>query len=203
MKSLIGFLKTTIVGGALYLVPIALIVVVLAKVHAVAIKLVTPIAASLELHEIGGINAARLIAVFAVLLLCFLAGLMARTAGAQRLMGWLQRSILSNVPGYQALATLGEQTVHAGGAERTLQPVLARIEDAWQLGLLIERIDDQHVAVYIPGAPDPKSGSVYFMTNDRIRVADVPLREATKCLKALGIGASGLFAGRVDLSEPR
>jgi uncharacterized membrane protein len=83
MKSLSAFLKTTIVGGALYLVPIVLILVVLRKVHAITIKLIAPMAQQLELHDIGGINLARLLAVVGVVLICFLAGLFARTAIAQ------------------------------------------------------------------------------------------------------------------------
>ena len=45
MKSLPAFLKATIVGGALYMVPIVVILAVLGKVHAVASKLVLPLTA--------------------------------------------------------------------------------------------------------------------------------------------------------------
>ena len=130
MKSLTAFLKMTIVGGALYLIPIVLILVVLGKVHGMTIKLVAPIAQGLELHDIGGVNAARLLAIVVVVLACFLAGLFARTAVAQQFVGWLERAILSNLPGYSLVSTLGadvagtgdEPIPHAGraGADRGL-----------------------------------------------------------------------------------
>ena len=55
----------------------------------------------------------------------------------------------------------------------TMKVVLARIEDAWQLALVVERVDATHSAVFVPGAPDPKSGSVYLMTDDQFKVIDV------------------------------
>ena len=126
MKSLTAFLKTTIVGGALYLVPIALILVVLGKVHAITSKLVAPLAQQLELHDVGGIHAARILAIVAVVLACFLAGLFARTATAQQLVGWLERAILSNLPGYSVVSPLGAEMTGTA-APSHMQVVLARI----------------------------------------------------------------------------
>ena len=78
-----------------------------------------------------------------------------------------------------------------------MKVVLARIEDAWQLALLVERVDETHVAVFVPGAPDPKSGSVYLLTDDRVKPMDVPIREAMKCIKGLGVGSRALLSGRL------
>src|SRR5688572_33092845 len=66
MKSLTAFLKMTIVGGALYLIPIVLILIVLGKLHGMTTKVVAPLAQGLELHDIGGVNAARALAIVAV-----------------------------------------------------------------------------------------------------------------------------------------
>jgi uncharacterized membrane protein len=198
MKSLTGFLKTTIVGGALYLIPIVVILAVLGKVHAVTSKLIAPMTEALELHDIGGINAARLFAIVAIVLACFAAGLFARTRVAQRFVGWLERAILSNLPGYSLISAIGADFAGASDAQSAMKVVLARIEDAWQLGLLVERVDETHAAVFVPGAPDPKSGSVYLMADDRFKLVDVPIREAMKCIKGLGIGSRALLAGRLD-----
>lgn len=195
MKSLTAFFKATIVGGALYLVPIVLVLIVLGKVHAVTVKFVAPIVDQLQSHDFGGINTARLLGIAVIILACFAAGVFARTRVAQQFAGWLEHTILSNLPGYSMISTLGADVVGAG--ESGMKVVLARIEDAWQLGLLVERIDATHAAVFVPGAPDPKSGSVYLLTEDRFKIVDVPRREVIKCLKGFGIGAKALLAGRL------
>jgi uncharacterized membrane protein len=197
MKSLTGFLKATIVGGALYLVPIVIILIVLGKVHVVASKLVAPIAEELQLHDVGGINAARLLGIVAIVLLCFAAGLFARTRVAQGFVGWLESALLSNLPGYSLVSTLGADIAGTADRHSDLKVVLARIEDAWQLALLVERVDATHAAVFVPGAPDPKSGSVYLMTDDRFKLVDVSISQAMKCIKGLGIGSRALLAGRL------
>ena len=198
MNGLIGFVKTTIVGGALGLVPIAVIVVVLAMVHGFVSKLLEPLVAALRLHDAGGVTVSRVIAVVVLLLVCFLAGLLARTAVARGFIDWLERAILSNLPGYSMLSAFSEQQLTGHAREGTeLRPVLARIEDAWQLAMRVERVDAEHVAVFVPGAPDAHSGSVYLLTNNRLKPVEISSRDAMRCLKGLGIGARELLAGRL------
>jgi uncharacterized membrane protein len=73
--------------------------------------------------------------------------------------------------------------------------VLAQIEDAWQIAFLVERLEGGHMAVFVPGAPNPLSGSVYFMTQDRIKAVDIPASVAMKCLRRVGAGSNALLQG--------
>ena len=54
-------------------------------------------------------------------------------------------------------------------------------------------------AVFVPGAPNPQSGSVYLMTEDRIKPAGIPPAAALKCLTRLGAGSSALLHEIRDL----
>jgi uncharacterized membrane protein len=76
------------------------------------------------------------------------------------------------------------------------QAVLARFDDGWQFGFEMERLDDGHVVVFIPGAPSPFSGSVFIMQAERIRVLDGAQAEALKSLKSMGIGSNALLGGK-------
>lgn len=136
-------------------------------------------------------------AVFVLILACFVVGLLPHTTVVKGLIAWLEGSILSALPGYSVVSTLSEQTTGHARAGKEMRPVLARIEDAWQLALLVERIDDDNAAVFVPGAPDPRSGSVYVLTNDRWKIIDISPREAMKCIKSLGVGSRALLAGRL------
>ncbi len=197
MKNLIGFFKTTIVGGALYLLPIVVVAFVLGKLHGVTVKLIRPLTEEVELHDIGGINVARLLAIVVIMLACFVAGLFARTDVAQRFVGWLEGAILSNLPGYSLVSSLGSEIVGSGDTRPAMKVVLARVEDALQLGLLVEWIDPAHAAVFIPDAPNPKSGGVYIMGKDRFELVDMSIPEAMKCIKGLGVGSTALLAGKL------
>lgn len=85
MKPVVDFVKTTIAGGLLFLVP-AVLLVLLVK-HAIELvgKVLTPIVKLLPVHNIAGIAVAHLLAALLILIVCFLAGLAARTSpGAKR-----------------------------------------------------------------------------------------------------------------------
>ena len=72
-----------------------------------------------------------------------------------------------------------------------MQPVLARFDDRWQIAFEVERIIGGKVSVFVPGAPDPWSGSVCIMTDDRISRLDSDPLATLDVLKQLGKGASG------------
>ena len=85
MKPLFQFLRTTLVGGLFFLVPIIVLVVVLGKALAVARNLVAPLAEHLSVHSVIGLRTPMLLAVAIIVLFCFLAGVLARTALAKKL----------------------------------------------------------------------------------------------------------------------
>jgi uncharacterized membrane protein len=187
-----GFIRTTLAGGVLFLVPVVAIIAILEKALGLLRRAAAPLARALELPEVAGISAPLLLAAVGLVAVCFLAGLFARTRTARRLVDWLEAKFLFYVPGYAYIKSLGERAVRVEPPDAV---VLARIEDAWQIAFLVERLPDGQRAVFVPGAPDTKSGSVYFMTDDRIRTLDIPMGEAVKCLRRLGKG-SGALIGR-------
>ena len=194
MKRILQFLRTTLVGGLLFLVPIVVLVVVLGKALALAHKVVDPLAEHIPIHSVIGLRTPMLLAIVLIALFCSLAGILARTPFAKRIVRSLETAVLVNVPGYEFLKSMGEGML---GVEKQTghQPVLARIEDAWQIAFLVERLADGHVAVFVPGAPNPLSGSVYFLTPDRIKVVDIPASGAMKCLRRVGAGSNALLRG--------
>ena len=130
MKGFLHFLRTTLVGGILFLVPIVVLMIVLSKALAIAHKLADPIAARLPFEKLIGLRTPHVFAIALLVIFSFVAGLFARTALAKRSVGWLESSVLSNVPGYQFLKSMGERLLGVDD-EPAPQFVLGRIEDAW------------------------------------------------------------------------
>lgn len=189
MNAVTRFVKDTIVGGILFMVPIIVLLAVLGKAHQLSMKIVQPLADA-------GLGAPRLLAVLFIVLFCFAAGLFSRTPIARRLGDWLEGTILSKVPGYSLAKGIAESVA---GTDRALarEVVLVRIEDAWQIAFLVERVEPGHVAVYIPGAPDPTSGAVMYLTEDRIRPLDVPVRAALNLMRGAGKGSEATLRGKL------
>ena len=194
MRVVTEFVKTTIFGGLLFLVPIVLGFIIVQRALALVRKGLAPLVERLPFHSVAGVAVASLAAGLVVILICFIGGLVARTRVGTRLHGSLQRMILGIIPGYRAFESIAGK---AAGKASEFEVALARIEDAWQLAFLIERMDDGVSAVFIPAAPTPWSGSVYYLTPDRSRMVDVPMAQAILCIKRMGTGSRELLKGQV------
>ncbi len=71
-------IKTTLVGGIIFLIPVTAVVFLMVKIHGFMSRLAAPLAEWIPLDVFGGVALADLIALFAILVVCFLAGLLAR-----------------------------------------------------------------------------------------------------------------------------
>jgi uncharacterized membrane protein len=195
VKRLISILRTTIVGGVIFLVPFVVLIIILGKALQISRAVTVPLAERIPVESVMGLGTPKILAAVVLVLVCLLAGLFAKTSLAKKLVNWLEKVFLSNVPGYSFLKHLAEET--AGTApERGQQTVLVRFDEASQIGFLIERISGGRVAVFVPDAPNPLAGGVFIVDEDRVTPLDVPSGSALKCLQRLGEG-SGSIVTRV------
>jgi uncharacterized membrane protein len=82
-----------------------------------------------------------------------------------------------------------------GGDEIANHPVVfVPMEGGWQLGVQTEALSNGPVSIFVPGEPDPRSGSVFFFPTDPVRPAGVKLAVILNCLRRCGAGASALGA---------
>ena len=185
---MLQFIKTTVMGGIVFLVPIVILVAIIGKALALASHFAAPLAEILPIETFAGFAVVNLLAFLILVLVCFLAGLAAKTGPARRFVNSLEDKILSKVPAYEFLKSKMTAMVPADEAEG-LKPVLARFDDAWQIAFEVERIEGGMVTLFLPGAPDPWSGSVCYMTEDRVKSLDVNLLPTLNALKGLGKGS--------------
>jgi uncharacterized membrane protein len=197
MKNILTIIKTTIAGGIFFLVPIALLVIIIGKVFTVLQTLLQPILKRLpDTNLVGRPVLQELVAIIVLLIICFISGLLAQTGIAKRYISWLENSILGHVPGYQFLKNLGKNIT--GLEEQDIKIVLARVDDGWQLSFLIEQIGKDMYTVFVPGAPNPWSGSVYHMEKDKIIWTHIPKKQALSCLRQLGFGSAQILKDTFD-----
>src|SRR5262249_60930466 len=71
---------------------------------------------------------------------------------------------------------------------------LAWIEESWVLAFVMERHDNGLYTVFVPSAPTPAAGAIYYLPEDRVKVLDVPVSSAVACVTRLGLGSRDLLA---------
>jgi uncharacterized membrane protein len=186
---MLKFLKTTVIGGIVFMVPIVIFAMIIAKAIELTNKLAVPLSAMLPIDSIGNVAVVDLLALIIILLICFIAGLAAKSTLARKSIATLESRVLSKFPAYDFLKSKMHAVLQAEEVEG-LKPVLVRFDDSWQIALEVEHIPGGTAAVYLPGAPDPWSGSVCFVTEDRIQSIELPLTHVLRTLKGLGKGSN-------------
>ena len=197
------FLKTTIIGGTLFLLPVALILFILSYALRFVKRVAIPISNSLDLDQLGdvaGIGAATLLSVLVLILVSFAAGIVARTGVGRRIAGWSETSVLGRLPQYRLMKSMAEGLAHIE-SESGLKPALVSIEDGWQIGYVLEQLESGWVAVFLPQAPTPMAGSVMYFPADRVRPLGITMVQAISIVKAIGVGSAAALRG-VDLRPP-
>ena len=146
MKNSLHIFRTTVAGGILFILPFAVLLFVLREVFQLILLLVTPLAELLPIQSIMGFKAPWGFALLTLLAICFAAGILARGPTARRVVSWLENAVLSNLPGYRLMRTVGEEVVGNDPTD-THQSVLIRLDECYMLGFLVEEISDTHVVV--------------------------------------------------------
>jgi len=189
MKVLVEFLKTTLIGGLLIVVPTYLAVLLLAKAVGGLLALLGPIVALLPQ---GVQHFGRILAIVLVVLVCFVLGLIARTRVGRRAIEAFERHVLERLPGFALLRSVVRR-VSGARAETQFQPVLVEIEEALTPGFIVEEIGDDRFVVLVPSVPTPAAGSLYILPRERVHWVDVPITEAIAVITRWGAGTSGLL----------
>jgi uncharacterized membrane protein len=198
------FLKTTIVGGVLFLLPVAMVLLILGYAMRLAAKVARPMSDKLGLDQLGdfsGIGAVTVLAVLVLIVVSFAAGIVARTDLGERVSRWFEHSMLGGLPQYQLLKSMAEGLAQVQNSS-SLEPALVSIEDGWQLGYLLETLENGWVAVFLPQAPTPMSGNVMYFPAERVRPLDITMIQAMALVKHIGVGSAEALRG-ADLRLPR
>ena len=132
--------KTTIIGGASFLLPVALVIFILSYALRLVRRIAEPISHSLHLDHLAGagIGTVTVLSVVVLVLISFAAGIVARTAYGRRITRWSENSFLGRFPHYRIIKSMAEGLAHIENTSR-LKPALINVEDAWQIGYLLNR----------------------------------------------------------------
>ncbi len=185
-------LKTKTINGAIFLIPLFLAGWVLVKVFGLMRELASGVSSAVGIElPMGGVLL-NIVALVLAALACLFAGSVAERAGARRLRNRLDNFLLGAFPGYAFVKGLAENIQQNEAAASSFIPVLLTTGDGTQIAFETDRLEAGAVAVYVPGAPNPWSGTVMFVNPDQVKKLAVSAPEALKILRTLGRGSEAL-----------
>ena len=195
------FFMTMILGGIVFLLPLVFITMILGKAFQLMMVVAKPVDKIIPLDSVGNIAFVNIVAALAILLSCFLAGMAARSGWGRGVSEAADEKLRLFIPGYALMREKVTSVVGDQEQQSTLTPVLVQFDDQSQIAFEIERSQDGLVTVFLPGAPDPWSGSAVFVTADRVAPIDTEVNAALRTFKKIGLGAVDAL-GPVRLEFP-
>jgi uncharacterized membrane protein len=191
----IGFLKTTAIGGLLFLLPLIVLGALVGQVVPIVLTIAETLGEVLPVKTPGGIALLILLAIGILLLLCFGAGLLARKSLARRISRVFEKKLVLLFPRYAILKDQMADTIGGDQTQPRMKPVLVRFDDVMRIAFETERSENtQLVAVFLPGSPDPWSGKTAIVAADRVEPLSIDFGVAVATCEQLGRGSFNLLA---------
>lgn len=195
-----GFVKATLFGGLIFLLPLGLIGYLVGKAVGLAVTAGEPVFKLLP-HTAFWLAMIPLIALVALTLLALLAGLFARTKAGQRFLDWVETSLFGGVPQYQFMKSMAEGVAKMESGPGW-EPVLVAGEVGWRVGFIVEVVNEEWAAVFLPQSPSATVGEVVIFPTAALRAIPASMAHVMAVVKRMGVGSAEALEG-VELSLPK
>jgi uncharacterized membrane protein len=182
--------KANVIYGVIVLVPIGIIALLAAQIVGTLAKY----GKELGLQTTLGVLLALVLAVLALLFLCYAIGALVRTKIGSISLEKMEGTILKQVPGYQFIKNLLTGFAETKAAYPAALVQLNQ-EGVSVIGFVMEEHPNDTATVFVPLAPMVSLGNIYVVENERINYLDASALDVTGCLAQWGIG-SNEFVGK-------
>lgn len=186
MNPAFRFIRTTITGGILFMLPIVVLYLIFEKAYSILAKLSEPISRKIS-DSVLGFDGSTLITILMLILICFASGLIFRSQRVKKSMEKLEDRVLIFIPGYTLLKSITADSL-GEDVEHKLIPVRIEDGDNWNLGFLIEE-GKTYSTVFLPDAPRYDAGEIRLMPSSGVVKLDITANKFTKMIKSYGVGA--------------
>ncbi len=197
MNRLKEFVKSTVVGGLLVILPLAISFFTLTWVFGLVQEAISPLKTIvMQKSPLQGV-VADILAVALLIVVCFSVGVLVRIRLGKWLYSVLESNVFLKVPGYSLI----KETVYQFlGKKKSPFSSVALVQIFDNETLLSAFITDEHAdgtcTVFVPTGPNPTSGNIYHLPKDRVHPVDVSIEDAMRSIISCGAGSSILIANK-------
>jgi len=194
MHNLKTFLRTTLFGGFLIVLPIVILLMVLNWMFEAMTGYIRPITNLLIETTRTNEFVASFFAFVLIILIFFLVGLFVKTELGKFSIELFEKKFLSKIFGYKIIK---ETVLQIFGEEKNLFKAVALVKLFGNETLMTAFVTDEHpdgsYTVFIPSGPAPTAGFVYHVKKEQITIIDIPVDQALRTILSLGGGSKKII----------
>jgi len=185
MNPTFRFIRTTIIGGILFLLPVVVLFIIFEKAHSILSVIADPISRKIS-DSILGFDGSALISILLLILICFMGGLIFQSKKVKKVLQKLEDKVLIFIPGYSLMKSITADTLGEDVANKLIPVRVADGED-WLLGFLIEE-GKNHSTVFLPDAPRYDAGEIRILPTSSVFKLEISTDKFTKMIRSYGVG---------------
>lgn len=188
------FFVTTLIGGLIVTLPIAILIGLTSIVWNFLKKILRPITDYLTSVTDWSELIIYSIVFIGLIILFFFVGIFVRTRFGKAILNYIEREWLSAVPFYNTIKETVQQ--FAGSKETPFsQVVLVDVFNTGtrMTGFVTDRLSDSKVTVFVPTGPNPTNGFIFHVSEDQILHLDASTEEAMRSVIGVGVGSKNII----------
>ena len=193
MKNIVTFVKTTVIGGLIVIVPLAIIAFVVGDAVNSLVTTAKPLTQDLPFGALTNTLLALVLVTAFIIAVCFSAGFLLSTLWGAAIKNWLEVNLFERIPMYTTLRGLTQKFAGIEGADFPVVEADLYNSDGRVLGVVVDSLPDERQVVYIPSSPVVTVGQLHILPKTRITETDLSMSETIGCLSQMGIETGKLY----------
>ena len=194
MKRISAFFKTSLLGGTVVILPVAILILVFAWIFRFITNTIQPLTNMVIKRFLLPEISADILVIVIIVMGCFIVGAFVKTRLGDMVFKTLENRILKEAPGYSLIKETVVQLLGRKEAPFS-QVALVRIfgNDTLMSGFITDRHPDGSYTLFVPTAPNPTSGGVFHLKGEDVYPINVPVDQAMRSIISCGAGSTMLM----------
>lgn len=196
MSKIRNFFVTALLGGVAVILPGALVVMVFGWLFSKFSMIITPITQFIISQSQIQTFLADTIAFAAVIIFCFIVGLVAKTKIGNFLFDIIDLQILQRVPGYGLIKETVTQLLGAKKNPFGQVALVTLFPEIKATGFITDEHEDGTLTVFVPTGPNPTTGGIFHLPAKFVERIDAPTEQTMRSIISCGAGSKELLKFR-------
>ena len=202
MKRLRSFLKTSLLGGLVVILPATILVSVSLWLFGLITSWTKPLSDALRSYSEYSELISDFIAISLIIFACFFVGVLVRTRLGGFLFRTIENRILKLMPGYSMI----KETVLQVFGNRDESPfssvALAQVygNDTLATVFITDKHADGSFTVFMPTGPNPTSGLIFHLKGEYVHPVAIPVQDAMRSIISCGAGTHRLVQQHLGIA---
>lgn len=196
------FIKSTLIGGLLVVLPLGILLAIVAWLFSQVRKAITPLTRIVMEKSPMQELVAALLVITVIIAACFAIGILVRTRLGKWLFHTLETYILKKAPGYSLIK---ETVFQFLGTKKSPFSSVALVRLYGNDTLVSAFVTDTHengtCTVFVPTGPNPTSGNIFHVPATCVFPVDIPVEDAMRSIISCGAGSAKLIESMKKLKS--